>query len=585
MIERITATLAMLMICSIAGSGWAQEGPSAAPSITFCEISGPRDTRECEARTVTLPHQWRAATKGYSFGRYRFEFPRPQGGSHALLLDRLTLDGLVLVDGHTVIDKLDPDRVTRQRYWPLMASFTSDQTSAKPLVVEVVVRGHATSKSGLGNLEIGTLEVIDQRYRSALAVEVLLVVALAAASLLAGAVGLLIGESKSHDSRLLIATSWLALVSGLRCLHNLVTEPPISVLLWQQLGLWLLALVGLLGTLVAATSIAGPRNLQRPFGIAAILILALLMLPATWVDPALVVNMIFISIALTATVVIALLIRHVYRKPEPFGLSILAVFGLTLLTGIHDLWVHFGPNSLSGDYVQTWSLPAVIILAVVALARRAATQREVEIALQHATSRREDLLRDLHDRVGSRLVALAFHAQQRSQDPAFVEEIKSLITEVRMIQSAVSTEATTLESLLADLRHLYSRIGGGQLPLLWEIDETAGRIQLTADQALAVVRIVEEAVANAIKHAAPGSIVLRVVTCRSDRTAVLEIVDDGKGEFAPSASGGLANMQARARQAGLDLQFHRQSAASKAVRLVFPRRKSSRKLFTDREAT
>lgn len=358
--------------------------------------------------------------------------------------------------------------------------------------------------------------------------------------------------------------------SGLRCLHNLVTEPPFDVILWQQFGLWLLALVGLLGIQVAATSIENTADLRRPFALAAIAVLALLLLPAALVDPQLIVNAVFVTITCVAMIVIGLLVRHVYRKPEPLGIGVLTVFGLMLVTGIHDLAVHFGRYSLSGNYVQTWSLPAVIILAVVALARRAATQREVELALQRATSRREDLLRDLHDRVGSRLVALAFHAQKSVQDPAFIDEIKSLINEVRMIQSAVSTEATTLDSLLADLRHLYSRIGGGQFPLRWESDEIAARIRLSADQAIAVVRIIEEAIANAIKHSSAKTITLRVSAAPHRQSVVLEIIDDGEGDFLPTASGGLANMKSRAAQAELDLQFRYRDATDKAVRLVFP---------------
>ncbi|MBM4238588.1 MAG: hypothetical protein FJ154_03530 [Gammaproteobacteria bacterium] len=569
MIKWSARLIVVLMSCLLSQAA-AQSPSAAALSLSFCETAAAFDTRGCRPQRVELPHNWKPSGTEYSFGLYRLEIPRPVGGNHALLLDRLTLDGALRVDGRMIIDKLDPQRVTRQRYWPLMASFSVEGDPAKPLVIEVAVRGHPASKSGIGNLTVGTLDRIDQQYRNALAFEILLVAALAAASLLAGIVGLLIGQPDGPNSRMLMVTSWLAVFSGLRCLHNLVTEPPFDVILWQQFGLWLLALVGLLGIQVAATSIENTADLRRPFALAAIAVLALLLLPAALVDPQLIVNAVFVTITCVAMIVIGLLVRHVYRKPEPLGIGVLTVFGLMLVTGIHDLAVHFGRYSLSGNYVQTWSLPAVIILAVVALARRAATQREVELALQRATSRREDLLRDLHDRVGSRLVALAFHAQKSVQDPAFIDEIKSLINEVRMIQSAVSTEATTLDSLLADLRHLYSRIGGGQFPLRWESDEIAARIRLSADQAIAVVRIIEEAIANAIKHSSAKTITLRVSAAPHRQSVVLEIIDDGEGDFLPTASGGLANMKSRAAQAELDLQFRYRDATDKAVHLVFP---------------
>jgi signal transduction histidine kinase len=279
----------------------------------------------------------------------------------------------------------------------------------------------------------------------------------------------------------------------------------------------------------------------------------------------------FITLVLVAAYVLARLIRACLRAPDPLGWAILIVFAIVLATGVHDLVMHLGRASLSDGYLQGWALPVVIILSVLALARRAAEQRQLEGALRRSDSRREDLIRDLHDRVGSRLVALAFHAQQYERNPTLVEEIRDLISEVRMMQNAVASDATTLEALLADLRHLYSRVGGGRLPLDWRIQETVERIDLGPDRVIAVVRIIEEAVANAIRHASPSRITIRLAQEEAGRPVRVEIENDGVGTIrpAPSGAGGLNNMRARAEAAGLNLDFVN-AAETRSVRISFP---------------
>ncbi|MEY3337958.1 MAG: hypothetical protein RL245_950, partial [Pseudomonadota bacterium] len=149
-------------------------------------------------------------------------------------------------------------------------------------------------------------------------------------------------------------------------------------------------------------------------------------------------------------------------------------------------------------------------------------------------------------------------------------EIQSLIHEVRLIHGAVAAEATSIDSLLADLRHLYSRIGGGRLPIHWELAELAVPLELDANQAIAVLRIVEEAVANIIKHAQAERITIRLIGPFDNDLAALEVIDDGAGEFRPGESGGLENMRLRAEQVGLNIELTRLDQG-KAVRIRFPR--------------
>lgn len=550
---------------------------AAAPiaSASFCKTRFAFDASSCRPMTVELPHHWVDDGSSGEFGLYRFEIPRSVAGEYGLLIERLALDGAVRVNGATVLDKLDPARLTRQRYWPQMAGFTVAESADKPIVIEVAVRGLPQVKSGLGSLTIADPATIASLYQRQLTLDVVLLAVLATASFVAGIVGIVLGGHQDRTARVLSATAMLSMIAALRCAYNLVTEPPFDMLAWNILGLWLLALVGLHATHVVIAYLSERRDWNRHYLLATMIMGAILFASYGTSVTGDIANALFVATLIAAMFLIIKLAGRVRRDRDWLGAWILSAFAILIIVAIHDLTVHFSSASVSDRYLQSWSVPALVVLSVLALAKKSAGQRDLERALQQATARREDLLRDLHDRVGSRLVALAFHAQQRSTDQTLVDEIRALMNELRLIQSTVGAEPTTLESLLADLRHLFSRIGGGRLPLRWSIDESSSAVRVTADQAIAIARIIEESVANAMTHAAPTVIGIELTRNALTGELALDVADDGKGDFRPNPSGGgLNNMRSRAAQAGLRLEFARDDGL-KRVRIHFEQRSVS----------
>ena len=125
--------------------------------------------------------------------------------------------------------------------------------------------------------------------------------------------------------------------------------------------------------------------------------------------------------------------------------------------------------------------------------------------------------------------------------------------------------------LVADLRHLYARVGGGSLPVRWQVTELPSPMALSAEQAVATARILEEAVANVMKHAQGSAIMVSLGPGPAADTAVLEIFDVGPGRFREGAGAGLLHMRQRAAAAGLGLELIQpaDNAVGKAVRLTF----------------
>lgn len=546
----------------------------------FCETPQPFATSGCSWQPVRIPHRWEPARPGLSWALYRFEVPHPGAGAYAVVAERLALDARVRVQGAAPAtlgsapgagEGQGPALV---RYWPQLYAFelpapAPGEATPAYLRIEVALQGHGSVKSGIGALALAERDAARQWHWRETLLEVDLVLALSAATLMAGLAGLFAGAASSQPGRLLLAFAALAITAALRTAMNFVVSPPLPLEWWTTLSVWLLIVVALQTcTGIGLYLWPSVRRAVGP-GLAAAAGSALLLaaLPARALYSA--AELMLGGVALVGVALLATLVVRVWRTREPLGTLLLVALALVLLFGVHDLALHLGPGSLSDRYLQKWSTPALVILMIALLARRVARHRALESALQRETASREELLRDLHDSVGSRLVALSFHARHQGSSPGLVDEIGGLIHELQVIQRAVRAGPTNLAALLADLRHLYARIGGGQLPLRWEVPDAAAAVPLTATQAVALLRIVEEAVTNAMKHAQPATVSLRVEPGPPGWAAEVCVLDDGPGAFKVGTHGGLHNMRFRAQRAGLGLELDGTPGA-KAVRVRIP---------------
>ena len=550
----------------------------------FCETEAPFAAAGCTWAPVTLPHRWTPAQPGLSWGLYRFEVPHPGAGAFAVAGERISLNASVRAGragddasgqwvAATPVDASPGSpggRPALVRYWPQLYPFELPSAAAPGVLrIEVAVQGHDSVKSGVGALAVGALAPARQWHWRETLLEVDLVLALSAATLITGLAGLFAGASRSQPGRLLLVFAGLAIVAALRTAMNYIVAPPLPLAWWTALNVWLLILVALL-TCTGVGLYLWPStrtSVALALGAAGGSALVLALLPGRALYPA--AEVMLGLLALLGSALLVLLVARVWRSRDSLGTLLLVALLMILSFGVYDLLVHLGPASLSDRYLQKWSTPALVILMIALLARRVAVQRALESALQREMASREELLRDLHDGVGSRLVALAFHARQQGDPSSLETEIQGLIHELQVIQRAVRAGPTSLGALLADLRHLYARVGGGRLPLHWELADEVGELSLTATQAVATLRILEEAIANAMKHAQPGRVTVRLEPGAGACAAVLSVVDDGVGAFRPGPHGGLHNIQYRAARAGLGLELQT-LPEGKAVRILVP---------------
>jgi signal transduction histidine kinase len=201
-------------------------------------------------------------------------------------------------------------------------------------------------------------------------------------------------------------------------------------------------------------------------------------------------------------------------------------------------------------------------------------EREIEqFRLEHevleiSESERRRIGHDLHDGLGQRLTAAsmglnALVAALKAEDaPALAErgedigrQIREAIAETRSLSHGLAPVALVDDGLMSALVSLAeSTSRGGTVRCVFECAEPIHVAE--AEVADHLYRIAQEAVNNALKHAAPSEI--RIGLERQNGALVLEVDDDGEGlnESAPLATGiGLRVMRYRARLIGGDLEI------------------------------
>jgi len=193
-------------------------------------------------------------------------------------------------------------------------------------------------------------------------------------------------------------------------------------------------------------------------------------------------------------------------------------------------------------------------------------QRVLELERERTTlGERQRILRDIHDGLGSQLVSSIQLVERGDLAPADVAGVlRECVDDLRLAIDSLKPAGDDLLAVLGNFRYrMEPRLAQAGVKLEWRVDPDARSPTLKSEQVLHSLRIVQEAVANALKHAKPT----RVSLCFSENGEewALQVVDDGQGfEAAASARGeGLGNMQARAKQAGLSVSVETSEAGTR----------------------
>jgi signal transduction histidine kinase len=198
--------------------------------------------------------------------------------------------------------------------------------------------------------------------------------------------------------------------------------------------------------------------------------------------------------------------------------------------------------------------------------------REVE-RLRTLSEERQRLMQDMHDGLGSSLHSALRAVERGKADGAAMGDIlRACIDDLRLTIDAMDPAHTDLTLLLATLRHrLGMRLAQAGIDFVWQVGDVPALPWLDPGRSLHVLRILQEALTNSLKHSNADRIELSAG--ESDGGVCIRIQDNGRGFDVAHALGaggrGLRNQRRRADHVGARLSWHA-DAAGACTRLWLP---------------
>lgn len=401
------------------------------------------------------------------------------------------------------------------------------------------------------------------------------------------------------------AYGWYALTMllwGMHTAHGLVNDIPFHHPLWFAISyvliLWTVAELIFINRFFSLPA----RRLEKYVVVISIAISAILLLVALGprFEPMLqVVRWLVTPWALfVALLIISRYFTAIRREWNYESVSLWMLSGVFLGVGVRDILYElnlpgFSPPG-SAYYLQVFAALPMALFGLHLLRRYTKALRiarikneELDEAISERTTELEDsykeiaeeqsrrslaeerarLMRDMHDGLGGQLVhALALSEQ--GSDPELQKALRLALDDLRLVVESLSPEQRSLPELVASYRYrvagLLARTGVG---VDWEIADLQWRKALSPKHALNLLRILQEAVTNAVRHSDAKKI--RVVLRDTQDGVLLRIADDGKGMANHSPGRGLENMRTRAREIGMLLDIDSTSDGT-AVSCLLP---------------
>ncbi len=257
---------------------------------------------------------------------------------------------------------------------------------------------------------------------------------------------------------------------------------------------------------------------------------------------------------------------------KPVQYAMVVGVAMQLVFGLHDFGIVLGLRPPTSPALVFWGYSCwVFALAAFSSARvvealnraqNANVELEDRVAQKNAELKtlyddvqeekirgeRARLNREIHDGIGAQLMT-ALRGVERgalSQDQ-ITESLQDGLDELRLLMDSADIGHDLHGALFSWRNRWEPRLNAVDLSLRWHVSEDIANIKLSQQVILQLIRILQESVANVVKHAKASQINVNITT--QVQALVLTITDDGIG-IADSAFGashrGLKHMAQRA---------------------------------------
>lgn len=556
----------------------------------------------------TLPDNWIDNHRGIDQVWYRATIfaVAAENTVWAVYLPSVVHNAAVYVNG-TWIGQGGPftDPVSRHHNEPMLFKFSSELLKQGINLVDIRVKAASVQQGRLGQFYVANVEFLEDAYRFKKFVRVGLVQWITVSM---------------YAMALMILAFWLARpqdnIYGLFSLelfiwatHNLnllVSEIPVSTRLWEAmnmstLGWTVIVLIFFNYRFLDSSNVRVERFLQ----FFALLALSLFFLPDTDSVLSIGYRIWDVFILIFGCYAIFFLARKFWLV-QSRDIYLMLLVGLPILVfGLHDiLLLNQYVDAEQGLIMQFSVVPAVLLFSWFLIRRfvqsidRAENlaanlesrvqQKKQELEIQYKTleklqkqqvlaDERERIMRDMHDGIGGQLLSVITYLHDYSGEvfDKVRDKVQYSLTDLRCVIDSLDPLHNELPILLGMMRlRLQDQLDDAHIELDWAVTDLPELPDTTPDRSLHIMRIVQEAITNGIKHS--NSTKMRLATGIDGNTPghiFIEIIDYGKGmeiELTDNKSArGIGNMRHRAAQIGAELQII-STKQSTCIRLLLP---------------
>ncbi len=307
------------------------------------------------------------------------------------------------------------------------------------------------------------------------------------------------------------------------------------------------------------------------------------------------------SLGAIGITILWVLVRKISRNFSIENLLMLFALVVNAALGVHDLYNILGLLGFDRLYLLPLGLPLFVAAVAALLVSRFVgtlnnyetlnaqlsdriTEREKQLAISFDQMRKLDqqrvtaeerqrLMRDMHDGIGSHLMStLALSRMGTLTNHQMSEVLTDCIDELKITIDSLEPVESDLLVVLGNLRYrLGPRLNAAGIRLEWAVNDLPPLTYLDAENVRSVLRIVQEAFTNTLKHANAKVITLSTSIDYPKNRILVSVADDGKGLTPGAQHGrGIENMKSRAEKLGGHLEVVALAGGGTCLNLYLP---------------
>ena len=506
----------------------------------------------------------------------------------AIYLPRVSQNVEVFLNGHWLGNGGNmSEPITRNRNNTLLFSFDSSLLQKQNMLAIHLVGQH-DSRTYLGEVYIGPHALLRENAQLSEYVRIDLSMIITVCMLLTSILMSIIWVLRQSD----IYYLYYAVFSALWAFHDsnhFIQKIPFSVPVWETL-MPLSFGVAMLGMVLFVHRTVGTyRKVPEQFCIGFVVLLALPFLnqDLDWI--------LFYAyhiwspcIALIGLYLIYFLNQSYLNTGEERLIQLIMSAYSVLVFGMNDILLAIDFIPKQSPYMMHFAVLFTVVSLLIMLINRFVQSMNVvehyNQELQHEISRKTDeidksyrqvqhlmrkytvaeerqrIMRDIHDGIGGQLVATLVSMEGGPVNQAQLKSnLKGALQDLRMVIDSLDDEAEDLPTLLGMLRmRLSEQFANADMKLHWQVDDLPRMANFGPANVLNTMRIIQEAITNAIKHSGASNLTISTSEYTDDdqqHFARIEVADDGQGlDVSGDSKGrGLLNMQKRADLIGAKL--------------------------------